>query len=237
MSIRAVSCLVGGCATALACAVAASGGGAGSSQSALKESLDLPYSALGEEREEEEAPELIVFYGGIYEADAFLYCLDRSLSMAEGEWQTLQRELTRNIRELRPGAQFGLAFFAREVVAFPESKRPADATAANKAAATALVDGLAPDTWTCLLDGLRTALEMANRSTVARRAVILLGDGKPTCPGTPFATYREEIFALARALNLHRVPIHTVGIGGDVDEDFLNRLAAEHGGTYRRIGR
>lgn len=211
--------------------------GAGKPPAGLKENLDLPFSLSADGEEDEPAPELVVFYGQIYEADSFFYCLDRSLSMAEGEWQTLQREVTRNVRQFSKEVLFGIAFFARETTAFPADRKPAKASEAQKAAAVALVESLGPETWTCLLDGLRAALEMANRSTAPRRAVILLSDGKPACPGADFVSYREKIFQESIALNPRGIPIHTIGIGSDVDDSFLRQLAEMHRGTYRRIAR
>lgn len=202
-----------------------------------KENLDLPYNAVLDHGEEEDAPELIVFYGEAYEADSFFFCLDRSLSMGDGEWQTLQQELIRNIRELSAQVQFGLTFFARETLVFPETKKPATATDASKGAATALVQGLEPETWTCLMDGLRSTLQMANEATVPRRAIILMSDGKPACPGSDFVTYRAQILGEAVRLNPKRIPIHTVGVGANVDESFLRTLANQSGGSYRRITR
>jgi hypothetical protein len=220
----------------IAVAVAASGGiaallaGAGP----LKENLDLPFDAAGEV-EEEEAPEIVVFYGGVYEADGFFYCLDASLSMADGEWKRLQAELLRNLRDFSSSVEFGFVFFDQDVKSYPEDRRPMKATPAAKAGASAMVGAVQPGNWTCLREGLVAAIEMGQRSTASRRAIIVMSDGKPTCPGTDFVTYRESIFTAARASNQKRIPIHTIGIGSDIDGHFLQRLAAEHGGSYRRV--
>jgi len=71
------------------------GGGGG----ATKENLDLPFDALGEEEEEEEAPEVVTFYGTQLEGDGVFYCIDRSGSMQDsGELKGPQHALT-----CRPG--------------------------------------------------------------------------------------------------------------------------------------
>ncbi|MBI4601145.1 MAG: VWA domain-containing protein [Planctomycetes bacterium] len=207
------------------------------SDASLKASLDLPYDALGDGADEEDAPELVVFYGGEYEADAFFYCLDGSLSMADGEWQTLQRELVRNIREFRDWVEFGIVVFSQETRVIPRDKRPARATEAAKQAAIAEVLVLEPGSWTCALAGLAEVLKMARQSTAPRRAVIFMSDGKPACPGTDFVAYREQIFRDVQALNEDEIPIHAIGIGDDVDESFLRRLAGTNRGTYRRVTR
>jgi Mg-chelatase subunit ChlD len=110
-------------------------------------------------------------------------------------------------------------------------------TPANKLAAIAAVQGLQPDTWTCLREGLRAVLEMAARATARRRAVILMSDGKAACPGTDFVSYREQILAEALTLNPRRIPIHTLAIGSDVDDSLLRALSDRSGGRYRRLVR
>jgi hypothetical protein len=211
------------------------GSGWASGEGWRKEELDLPYDAKGEPEEEEEAPELIVFYAEVYEADGFFYFIDRSLSMADGEWEILKGELTRNLREFSERVEFGMVFSSRDTVVFPSDEKPAVATRANKAAATAKLETLEPESWTCLEEGLHAVLRMASRATSARKAIILLSDGKPTCPGTDFITYRRKILEDALILNTEHIPIHTIGVGADVDESFLRSIADSSGGRYRRI--
>ena len=201
----------------------------------LKQNLDLPFDAGGGGGEEEEATEFIIFYGQIYEGDGFFYCIDGSLSMADGEFQILKRELARNIREFSPRVQFGIVFFNKEIAVFPADKKPASATLSNRQAAIAWSEELQPGNWTCLLEGLREALILSNKATVARKAVILMSDGKPACPGMDYVTYLEQIFREAAFLNSGKALIHAIGIGADVNEPFLAGLARQHGGTYRRI--
>ena len=51
-------------------------------QSGVKENLDLPFDALGENEEEEDAPEVVNFYTVTLEGDGFFYIIDRSGTMA-----------------------------------------------------------------------------------------------------------------------------------------------------------
>jgi len=207
------------------------------SRDRVRENLDLPFNAVGESAEEDElAPEILVFHGGVYEADAFCFCLDRSQSQAgAGGWQALRRERERVIAELSAEAEFGIVFFGANVAAFPENRRAARATRANKAAALRLIRETEPESWTCMLPGLRDALTMANSCERARRVLIVMTDGKPTCPGVSYFRYVEEILAEARSRNHGHVEIDTVGTGLDVNEPFLRQLANEHRGSYRRI--
>jgi hypothetical protein len=226
-----------GLLAAFLAAAGSPGGAAKESSPFKKEDLDLPYNAAGASTDDEEAPEITVFYGFPFEADAFFYCLDSSLSMADGEWAVLQREVIRSINEFSAAVQFGLVFFHEEVDVFPANGQPATATEREKAAARRMVQELRPKSWTCALKGLEEVFRMANRCGLRRRSIIFLSDGKPTCRGTDFVTYRREILEAAAALNPQRIPLHTIGIGDDVDEDFLQALAKAHGGTYRRLAR
>ena len=53
----------------------------GTAWAQIKENLDLPFDALGEDEEEEEAPEVVNFYNTNLEGDGFFYVIDRSVSM------------------------------------------------------------------------------------------------------------------------------------------------------------
>ncbi len=207
----------------------------GESPEELKANLDLPYDASGDTNDEEDPAEVMVFYGESFDGEGFFYCIDGSMSMGDGEWQTLQRELGRSILGLSSDMQFGFVIFNNELFYFPANGKPTPATAAAKKTALVAVADAAPESWTCLKEGLVKALEMANESNLKKKSIVLLSDGKPTCPGTDFVTYREEIFGEIRSRNTKGVEIHTLGIGADVDESFLKRLARENQGVYRRV--
>src|SRR5262245_55553549 len=65
--------------------------GSGSASGGVKQNLDLPFDAAGEEEDEEDAPEIIVFYGQQYEGDGIFFSCDKSGSMREGgKWERLQ---------------------------------------------------------------------------------------------------------------------------------------------------
>lgn len=206
----------------------------------LRENLDLPYNSGGRagEEEEEEAPEVVVFYGQTYETDATFFCLDQSLSMGGGEWEALQAELTRVVTEFSSAMEFGIVFFHEEATVFPGTKRPARASPAMKQAAIAMVKGTsASDQSTCFLSGLREALRMANRCTVQRKTIIFMSDGKATCTGEDTVTYVQKTLSEVKGLNTKKATINTVGIGFEVIEYFLKSLAEQNGGRYERLRR
>jgi hypothetical protein len=66
---------------------------------ATKENLDLPFDSIGESEEEEDAPEIVTFYGQQLEGDGIFYVIDRSSSMGDrGELAIAKTELARNSR-------------------------------------------------------------------------------------------------------------------------------------------
>src|SRR5688572_24983005 len=75
----------------------------------VKENLDLPFDALGEENDDEDAPEVVNFYTVSLEGDAFFYVVDHSGSMLEsGELQRAKQEVTKNINEFSARVRFGI---------------------------------------------------------------------------------------------------------------------------------
>lgn len=207
-----------------------------STGSPRKENLDLPFDAAVGDEHEEAAPEVLVFYGEAYETEAVFFCLDQSLSMGQGEWQILQRELIRVISELSSSMEFGIVFFHEEATVFPASKKPAVANAGSKASAIAMVQSTkASNRSTCFLPGLREALNMANQSSAKRRTVIFMSDGKVTCVGEDTVKYTEKTLQQTKAMNTKRTVINTLGVGREVIEFFMESLATRNGGTFRRV--
>ena len=100
-----------------------------------KEPLDLPYDAYGLTEEEEEAPEVVVFYGQNYEGDGIFYCLDRSSSTCNGELNIEKRETIRNITEFSDRVEFGIVFYDSGIMKFPRSTNPVKASQGAKAQA------------------------------------------------------------------------------------------------------
>src|SRR5688572_20689265 len=101
---------------------------------ALKENLDLPYDALGDAEAEEDAPEIVTFYGTQLEGDGFFYIIDRSGTMRDsGELEVAKREVSKNITEFSERVFFGVFFFDANLVKFPAGGQAAEANAALKA--------------------------------------------------------------------------------------------------------
>jgi hypothetical protein len=217
------------------------GGGMLSAQQ-LKENLDLPYDAIGDSDDEEEAPETVFFYGLTLEGDGFFYTVDKSGSMAQGELPIAKREIIRNITEFSDRTQFAVNFFDTNVVKFPGGNTPVEATSGQKQAAIGFINGVQGGSGSCCQKGLLEALRFANSCSAKRKVVVYVGDGGGTGPcggGNNEAEYHKQTLQAVSNNNYQRVTINTIGVlmtdQQPVHEQFLKDLAAQNGGTYRRI--
>jgi Mg-chelatase subunit ChlD len=205
-----------------------------------KENLDLPYDALGEDEDEEEAPEVVSFYGQSLEGDGFFYSIDRSGSMQDsGELNIAKQEVTKNISEFSDRVQFGVIFFAADVLKFPPGGQPADATPSMKSAGISWVNSAQGSHGSCCQAGLIAGLQMANQASAKRKVLVYLGDGGGTCSGVDEGTYLNQTLAVVTSQNFQRITINTIGVlsYGQIQEKFLRNLASANGGTYTKISR
>ena len=208
---------------------------------ALKSNLDLPFDAglFNDDTEDEDAPEIITFYSQQYEGDGIFYCIDHSSSMSQGELPIAKREVIKNISEFSSRVQFGIVFFDRSVINFPQSSRPAEANPAMKAAAVAWVNAVPSGGGSCVQQGLVQALKYANTSSASRKVVVYLGDGGGHCNGADQRTYLQQTIGVIKSQNFQRAQINTVGVlqVEPVSEEFLRNLATGNGGRYTKIQR
>ena len=208
-----------------------------------KANLDLPYNAGGSSEEEEDAPEIVSFYGSMYEASAVVFCLDESKSMNKaGRWETQQKEIIRAITELSDQAQVGLVFYGDRSYSF--RKNVVSASSATKAAMIQWVVGRQLSLGTCLGGGVVDSLRMLQRAPSKHRAVIVAGDGRPTsCPfvrgsGQDPRVVAQVLMETVAANPGGQIKVHTILVGNNVnnrDEDFMRKLARLHRGTYRLV--
>jgi hypothetical protein len=221
---------------ALAFSFALSAFGADGLFAQIKENLDLPFDAVGEQEEEEESPEVVVFYNTNLEGDGFFYAIDKSSSMSQGELPRAKQEVIKNIREFSDRVYFGIFFFDRSLVKFPSNGQPAKANAGMKGAAISFVNSTPGGSGSCCKEGLLAALRMANLCKARRKVIVYLGDGGGHCDGDEAAYLQQTLTAVASA-NVQRVKINTIGVLDLVphSEQFLRNLASMNGGTYTRI--
>jgi hypothetical protein len=218
----------------------AAGGGGGGAGGFSKQNLDLPFEAGGNSEDEEEAPEIVVFYGQQYEGDGVFFCCDKSGSMNEGtKFKKLQQEVVKNLTQFSERVQFGIVFFDAQMVKFPTSGQPATASAPLKAAGIAMVLSTTPGHGTCQKPALIACLQYAQLSSAKRKIIIYLSDGFATCPNFNPAQYAQEALNEITQRNTGKVHINTICIGppgvSNVDEDWMRKLASMNSGSMARI--
>jgi len=209
------------------------GGGA-----VTKQNLDLPYDAIGDGEDEEEAPEIVTFYGTTLEGDGFFYVIDRSGSMQNtGELQIAKREVTKNITEFSERVQFGIFFIDEGLAKFPAGGQPADANPGMKGSAISFLQSMKGGHGSCCQAGFTAALRMANQASANRKVIVYVGDGGGTCNNAEEAQYLQQTLGAVSAQNYQRATINTIGVldVNQLRENFLRALAGANGGTYTFI--
>jgi hypothetical protein len=223
---------------ALALSFALSALGADGLFAQIKENLDLPFDAVGEQEEEEESPEVVVFYNTNLEGDGFFYIIDRSRSMQDaGELPKAKQETSKNVREFSDRVYFGIFFFDANLLKFPSNGQPAKANAGMKGAALSFIQSTPPGGGTCLKEALMAALRMANMCKAKRKVIVYLSDGGGHCNGQDPSEYLRQTLGAVSSANVQRVKINTIGVL-DLTPDgetFMRNLASQNGGSYTRI--
>ena len=230
-------------------------------KSSVTQNLDLPYNAGTGDSTEEDAAEVIFFYGQQYEGDAFVFCVDRSGSMLDrGELDRAKREIARNIMEFNSATEFAVCFFSERVLMWPSSGATVPASYNMKRAACAWIAGVDRGVYSCPKKGLARSIQAVNRSRNDRRCIIYVGDGGGTClvPGWKRSIdqgdnphgyssavvlfemqYLQGTLAEVERLNYKNVSINSVGVmmagRREVHHQFVENLARNNNGTYRRI--
>lgn len=199
--------------------------------------LDLPSGGAGDNDEEEDEPESIVFYGSEYEGDGFFWCIDRSCSMGWGGGApiaTLKQEMTQAVQSLTSRADFSMVAFATNYVVW--SQQPQKASPASKSSAITWINGLSPIEATCIAPAGVKTIQIANLSSKRRKAVILVGDGIPECPPPYTAEQGAQVLADLTSANYNRDPIHTIFIAAsEIGVQLMTQIAAANNGTFTHV--
>ncbi len=115
------------------------------------------------------------------------------------------------------------------VVAFADDVSLVQPLTGDRDALAAAIDGLSLGGNTALYDGVARSAELAAAAGLPRRAVVLLSDG--TDFGGASTLDSEASLAAARASG---VPFFVVGLGGFIDQPYLQELAAASRGQFTR---
>jgi VWFA-related protein len=107
----------------------------------------------------------------------------------------------------------------------------------DKTQVLALIDRIGvPDVQagrTPLYDALFKAVRMTSRvSDADYRLVLAFTDGNEKCPDCGGSVIMKQQDPISEA-EKHRIPVFTIGLGNDADEDYLKRVALRTAGTYQ----
>jgi len=187
--------------------------------------LDLPSGGRGaDEEQDEDAPEVIVFYGAEFESDAFFWCLDRSGSMSGHKIVVLKEELTGAIDQLSRQAEFGIVAYNGSVIRFSEA--PVRARRAEKTRAREWVNELLAHGSTRLAAPSAEILRISQLSRKKNKRIIMVGDAAPQDADAAISTIED--------LNHESTPFDCLLISGI--SDLFEEIAAMTGGTFRVLG-
>ena len=85
---------------------------------------------------------------------------------------------------------------------------------------------------TCLYDAAYEAVTKAATITSGRRAIILLTDGQDYKGGQACSVHTIDDLVQLSSAGSMRVPIHVIGLGEEVDQNSLQRIAEMSGGIF-----
>lgn len=147
--------------------------------------------------------------------------VDTSGSMDGDAIASARSALSSAVGSLRPGDEAALISFAQSVVTLSP---PVEDHAVLQAA----IDGLKASGNTALFAGVAAAAQESGRLSQPRRAVVLLSDGEDFGAASGGVT-RADALAAARTSG---APFFVVGLGREIDQQFLTDLAGATGGQY-----
>ncbi|PIE25516.1 MAG: hypothetical protein CSA62_01075 [Planctomycetota bacterium] len=211
---------------------------------------------LGRRAKNNASPGGTGYFGIPQDGKALIYVIDSSGSMkveidrkkhgsiAKGESANMTRleackaELVDTIKRLVNGKKFNVISYSD----LPHQWKPklVVANEASKKEAIAWVRALKPNSSTNIHDAMQMAFGLAGRGGRDKYyetevdTIYLLSDGSPTTPdGKPDNI--DKILKAVRTWNaMNRVTVHAIAIGQHLNVQFMQRLAAENGGEFRR---
>ncbi len=127
---------------------------------------------------------------------AVILVCDRSGSMREAmKFSKLQEAARDAVSQLSDEDQFAIFFFDDNLVKFPSTGIPADATSDARNDGIAFIDGKATGHASCGKPALFQALVSANQSRAARKQIVYLSDGFTACSNHDPTVYAAETLA------------------------------------------
>jgi uncharacterized protein YegL len=169
------------------------------------------------------------YYGLPLYARRIVFIIDASGSMEGARIVAAKRELTSAIEALKDNVSFGIVVFNSRVVVW--KRELVEAISSNKQAALQFVDKIGANDQTATYDALAAAF------LVDAEAIYLLTDGAPSMGR--YVQFDDIVRAISDQNRSRRESIYTIGIGpgeaGSPFEHFLEQLAQQNYGLYRRV--
>jgi VWFA-related protein len=147
--------------------------------------------------------------------------VDTSGSMAGESIASARSAVSSAVQSLRAGDQAALVTFAQTVTT-------AVAATGDHAVLQSAIDGMKATGNTALFAAVTTAATTTSQLPQPRKAVVLLSDGEDFGNASGGIT-RDQALAAAKASG---APFFVVGLGGEIDQQFLSSLADVTGGQY-----
>ena len=208
-------------------------GDAADGSSGFKRPLDLPSGGRTMEEEEEDAPESIMFYGGEFEGDCFVWCFPAYGFCGDTTvFASIRSEISAALNQLSSHATFDLIGFNSQVYTWAPAVRAA--SAGNKAAATAWMNVLVPVEAHYIVEAAQTALAISQAADSEYKQMVLCGSRAPFGGAGAISGALMEI----TAANYESIPLHTIYFSTPFyqgEESFYQQLAAMNGGTFRHV--
>lgn len=153
--------------------------------------------------------------------------LDTSGSMAGTGLAQAKEAATKFITRLGSGDRVALISFNSKITNV--SDFTADTAALSSAISTLNV---VPNSGTCLNDAIYEAVQKSSVLPSGRRAVLVFTDGRDELPdGSVCSSMKvDDVIELATATP--NTPIHAIGVGKELDEKALDRMALLTGGSF-----
>jgi Ca-activated chloride channel homolog len=158
-----------------------------------------------------------------------VFVADISSSMSGSRIIQLRAALKSMIAILGPSDMFNIIPFSTSITSFKPTL--VTTSAENKTAASEFVNQLTEKGLTDIEDAFKTACATAWDDTSVN-AIVFLTDGQPTWPAE---TNAARVVDTVKKCNSKGASIFTFGIGEEVNDTLLKRLARENSGFYTKI--
>lgn len=153
--------------------------------------------------------------------------IDTSGSMAGTGIAQAKEAATKFIKRLGAQDRVGLIAFNSKVTNL------SDFTSDTNALTTSVAGiNVVPSSGTCLYDAIYEAVQMSSVLPSGRRAVLIFTDGRDELPDGSVCSSMQIDDVIQLASTTPNTPIHSIGIGKELDEKALDRMALLTGGSF-----